>query len=385
MPAVMILGARAPVALDHARRFARQGWKVFVADSVPCRTSGWSKAVSASIALPPPRDAPLDFGRALAEAARRHRVDLVLPTCEEVFYVSRYRELLPPTVAVATDHIDKLRTLHSKLAFLEIARGCGANVPDSAGVSSIGEARDWARGRPAVLKPEYSRFGVHVHLYPDGIPGDAAPLAAQGRWVAQEYCDGEEICSYSVAVSGKLTAHVAYRPRYRMSRSSSYYFEPMDVPTIRWFVEKLVAKIGYTGQISFDWILGSRGTCTVLECNPRAISGVHLFGAADELPRAFLGDLQNVVEPRVARPRMLAPLMLTVGLVGAIRNSRVTEWRHDYARANDVFLEPGDRMPMLGCVRDFGSHSWRALRKHCTVREATTRDIEWDGEVLPEC
>jgi hypothetical protein len=292
---------------------------------------------------------------------------------------------MPPTVTVATDHIDKLRALHSKLEFLDIARGCGANIPESSGVLSIDEARDWARGRPAVLKPEYSRFGVHVHLYPNGIPANAAPLASQGRWVAQEYCDGDEICSYSVAVAGRLTAHVAYRPLYRMSRSSSYYFEPMDVPTIRWFVERLVAKIGYTGQISFDWILGNRGTCTVLECNPRAISGVHLFGPEDELPGAFTGETEGVVEPRVARPRMLTPLMLTVGLVGAIRNGRMAEWRRDFARANDVFLESGDRMPMLGCVRDFGSHSWRALRKRCTVREATTRDIEWDGEVLPEC
>ena len=31
---VLILGARAPVALDHARRFAAQGWRVLVGDSV---------------------------------------------------------------------------------------------------------------------------------------------------------------------------------------------------------------------------------------------------------------------------------------------------------------------------------------------------------------
>jgi len=87
----------------------------------------------------------------------------------------------------------------------------------------------------------------------------------------------------------------------------------------------------------------------------------------------------------VARPRMLAPLMLSVGLIGALRNGRFDSWRRDFGRASDVFLQRGDRMPVLGCVRDFGSHTWRALQKRCTVREATTRDIEWDGEALPEC
>jgi len=385
MPTVMILGGRAPVALDHARRFAWHRWRVLVADSVPCRTSGWSNAVAATIALPPPRDQPREFARALAAAAQKHNVDLVLPTCEEVFYVARYRELMPTGVAVATDHIDKLRSLHSKLEFLKLAQGCGASVPDSVGVASIEEARDWARGRPMVLKPEYSRFGVHVQLHPNGIPAHSAALPLPGRWVAQEFCEGEEICSYSVAAAGRLTAHVAYRPLYRMSRSSSYYFDPLQVPTIRWFVERLVAKIGYTGQISFDWILGNRGSCTVLECNPRAISGVHLFAADDSLPRAFTGEEDAVVEPGVPKPRMLAPLMMTVGLASAIRESRIADWKHDFGRASDVLLESGDRLPMIGCVRDFGSHAWRAVRKRCTVREATTRDIEWDGEVLPEC
>ena len=42
-------------ALDHARRFQRQGWQVHVADSIPCRLSGWSSAVAATHALRPPR------------------------------------------------------------------------------------------------------------------------------------------------------------------------------------------------------------------------------------------------------------------------------------------------------------------------------------------
>jgi NAD(P)-dependent dehydrogenase (short-subunit alcohol dehydrogenase family) len=52
---VLILGGRAPVALDHARRFAHQGWTVWVADSIPCQISGASRAVSATLRVASPR------------------------------------------------------------------------------------------------------------------------------------------------------------------------------------------------------------------------------------------------------------------------------------------------------------------------------------------
>ena len=380
----MILGGRAPVALDHARRFARLGWRVHVADSVPCRLSGWSRAVAGTVRLPPPRHEPRAFATALARSLAELRVDLLLPTCEEVFYVARHRELLPATTIVATDGFDKLRALHSKLEFLELARGCGAHVPDSAPVESIAEARAWARDRPLVLKPEFSRFGVYVRLHPAGLPSNAPELARLGRWVAQEHCSGEELCSYSVAVGGRVTAHVAYRPLYRMAGSSSYYFDPVAEPRILAFVAAFVAKTGYTGQISFDWIRRADATLAVLECNPRAISGVHVFALDDDLPSAFTGDAA-LAAPSAPQAAMLAGAMLTAGLAGAARAGRLAAWRRDFARARDVLCAGGDAQPLAGGLCDLGSHVLRALRRRCSVREAMTLDIEWDGESLPEC
>src|SRR5205823_2144052 len=166
MPNVLILGGRAPVAADHARRFAAQGWTVHLADSIPCRISGWSRAVRSTVALASPRFDPAGFIATLAGAIRRHAIDLVVPTCEEVFYLSRYRPALPSSCRILADDFDQLRTLHSKWVFLGAAGACGGNPPDSALVAGIAQAREWANGAPAVLKPEFSRFGVHVRLYP---------------------------------------------------------------------------------------------------------------------------------------------------------------------------------------------------------------------------
>ncbi|RSZ56343.1 ATP-grasp domain-containing protein [Massilia atriviolacea] len=384
MPKVLILGGRAPVAADHARRFAGQGWTVHIGDSIPCRSSGWSHAVRSTIALASPRFDPAGFIAGLSRAIAEHAIDLVVPTCEEVFYLSRYRHALPSSCRILADDFDKLRSLHSKWDFLQLADACGGKPPASALVHSIGEAIDWAAGAPAVLKPEFSRFGVHVRIYPEGIAADAPALADMGRWVVQHYRPGQELCSYSVAEQGRLLAHAVYLPKYRLKRSSSYYFAHHASERIAAFAARFVARQHFTGQISFDWIDAGNDSPAVIECNPRAISGVHLFGRGDVLPAALDGTASGLVTPSTRRARMIAPVMASAGLAQALANRRVGAWRRDFLAADDVLGVGGDRLPIAGAVADMGSYLALSLRQRCTLREVATRDIEWDGEALAQ-
>ena len=381
---VLILGGRAPAALDHARRFAHQGWKVFIADSIPCQISGASRAVTATLRVASPRHAPSRFVDDLRKASLEHAIDLIVPTCEEVFFVSRYRDRLPAHVRVVADEFNKLRDVHSKWRFLSLAQGCGVEVPDSALVTSLDEARDWAATRPVVLKPEFSRFGVHVRLYRHGIPDDAPPLASLGKWVAQAYADGREFCSYSVADRGRLVAHSLYQPRWRMSTSSSFYFEAAKIDAIRGFVEHFARKLDFTGQLSFDWIQHDDARVSVLECNPRATSGCHLFALDDPLPAALDGSLTELIEPSSSSPRMVSAVMLSAGLIDAVRRGELRRWARDYRMASDVIGTPGDRGPVAGAIRDLASYARLAVAQRCNMREAATQDIEWDGQELPE-
>jgi hypothetical protein len=378
MPNVLILGGRAPVALDHARRFTAQGWRVVMADSVSCRLAGWSRAVAATVRLAPPRHAPAQFIADLNAVIARERIDLVVPTCEEVFFLSRYRSALPASCRVLADDFDVLRQLHSKWEFTKLAAGC---APDSALVENLDQAREWAAGRPLVLKPEFSRFGVHVRLYPQGMPSTPAPLPPLGPWVAQAYCAGQELCSYSVAERGVLTAHAVYRPVHRLHRSSSFYFAPHASEPIQRFVADLVARLQFTGQISFDWIDSGDGQPRVLECNPRATSGLHLFGLEDAVPAALHGEVGRCITPR-GGARMLGPVMYSAGLAQALAGGGLAGWRRDASQAGDVLTAPGDWLPVAGALLDMAWFAKTALQRRCTLREAATSDIEWDGEEL---
>ncbi|KMM73933.1 hypothetical protein ACP93_19210 [Xanthomonas sp. NCPPB 1128] len=387
-PGVLITGARAPVALDLARRFAAQGWRVHLADSVASRISGWSRAVAAHHRVAPARDAPRAWLADLNDVLARQRIDVLVPTCEEVFYLARYRSALPAQLHLPLHDFDTLRTLHSKYAFMELARGLDSDVdvPDSIRVHDLEQAREWAGTAPLVLKPEFSRFGVHVRLYPHGMLAADTPLPDQGAWVAQRYCDGEERCSYALARDGVLLAHAVYRPRYRLRRSSSYYFDAAPDPQIERFTAQLVQALRFSGQISFDWMVSAQGRCSVIECNPRATSGLHLFAATDPLVALLCGDAgdaQAPLRPADDRAAMLGMLMLGVALPAALGHGRLRQWRQDYVRAEDVLAPRGDRWPLAGTLCDLGSHARLALAQRCSVREAATRDTEWDGEALP--
>ncbi|HET9445934.1 MAG TPA: hypothetical protein VFO35_06730, partial [Steroidobacteraceae bacterium] len=329
--------------------------------------------------LPPPRDALAAFAAELNAVIRRERIDLLLPTCEEVFFVSRVRNRLPSSCTVFAGPFEQLRELHSKWTFLALARECDVPAPDSACVQDIDAARKWAAGRGVVLKPEFSRFGVHVRLYPHGIPEDAPPLESLGAWIVQAFQAGTEICSYSIAVNGRLRAHMAYRPAWRIARSSSYYFDPVSSPRIRKFVERFVGRQNFTGQISFDWIESPTGELHALECNPRAISGLHLFELDDPLPAAMVGEQDSVIAPAGPTPRMLSPMMLSVGLPVALRQSNLQQWRHDWSRARCALAIPGDKAALFGAIADMEALLRISARRRCNLRTAATRDIEWDG------
>lgn len=376
---VLILGGRSPAALEHARRFHHHGWIAHVADSIPCRLSGASTAVAFSHGLASPRQNAPGFVADLNRIVTAHRIDLLLPTCEEAFHVSRHLGSLPTGLEVAVDQFDKMAMLHSKWRFLEVARRHGLRVPESSRVRTLAEAREWAQGGAIVLKPEFSRFGVHVRLYPHGIPRGVSELPQMGQWVAQQMVEGDELCSYTIAHLGRVLAHASYRPAYRLGCSSSYYFDPVHHQGIREATAALARGTGYSGQISLDWIVNADGHAVALECNPRASSGLHLFPLATDLPTTLLGG-GPLHEPGPGRARMIAPIMLGWGLHGAARDRQLGRWLRDWRRADDVIAVPGDRRPMLGASVDLGSYARMAARQRCSLREAATRDIEWDGE-----
>jgi glutathione synthase/RimK-type ligase-like ATP-grasp enzyme len=378
---VLILGARAPACLEWARAFHASGWRVTAADSLNWPLTRSSCAIHSYLKLPEPRSNPALWIETLRRLIEERGIDLILPTCEEVFYLSHGIRQLAPLCRVMTSDFSTMHRLHHKYQFAEMTASWSITAPET----WLLESDDAVLALPTtpnelVFKPVYSRFASRTLLRPKREAlNKIHPTPAQ-PWVAQRYVAGREHCSFSLLVEGRLTAHACYHPRYRVGSGSGIYFEPSDPPEIRKFLEEFGNACGYTGQVGFDFIETPDGHFRVLECNPRATSGVHLFDDRPQaLVAALLGEGQNGLLLATPAPRMVALAMLLFAAPTHV--SERAFWR-DFKGARDVVVRQGDFKPLSAQIPGVLEIVGRALVRRRGLLAAATADIEWDGQSL---
>jgi predicted ATP-grasp superfamily ATP-dependent carboligase len=371
---VLVTGARAPVALEVARSFAALGWRVHLADSVAATAARWSRLGVPVHRLPPPRTRFAAFVSALAELALKIGAELIVPTCEEVFYVAAAE----PPVPVFAPPLATLRDLHSKHRFVALAERCGLDVPatslvtDRSGLAALDRER-------IVLKPEFSRFAAATLVRPSAPAVARLAPSPDHAWVAQAFVAGEELCLWTAVHAGRVTASALYRPLLRHGRSAAYAFEAVDWPPALAIAERIAAATGMTGHLAVDLIRTPDGRAMPIECNPRAVSGVHLF-AGDALARAILGEPRP--SPGPGTRRHLAPAMALMGLPRALLRGELGEFAATWRDGLDAIGRPGDRLPAVGAVVDAARFAALGLTRRRSPTRQTTADIEWNGEPI---
>jgi len=380
MANILLTGGRAPATLDLARSFHKAGHSVFVAESLAGSLTGASNAIRDAFVVPSPRQQPDAFIDALAAIIQRQGIDLLIPTCEEIFYVALGLEKLAGLCRVFAEPIERLRLLHDKWQFIETARSAGLPVPGTLRIETETDLRAaFARWPRLVLKPVYSRFAARTLILPsDSTDFDTLGASPISPWVAQEYLAGQPLCTYSVAHAGRLTAHAAYRSEFTAGQGATIHFQHVNHPASLAWVRRFVEAFGFTGQIAFDFI-ETDGTVRAIECNPRATSGIHLLAAAPAFPDAFFHSAMDCLFPPAQPAPMLAAAMLLYGLPAALEKGRLSDWWQAFHAGRDVIFRRADMGPTFAQWRSilhFISLGWR---RGTTALEASTLDIEWNG------
>jgi hypothetical protein len=383
MTTILITGARAPVAQDLARACRATGMTVHLADSVMPWAARMLQPRFPIHRLPPPRQAFPAFRAALSTLVDATGADLILPTCEEIFWIAEAAQRDGHVARLFAPPPALLRRLHSKALFPQLARELGLDAPETHVVASRDDlGRVPIEPAALVLEPEFSRFGSHVKVAPnDAAIARIEPTSAR-RWVAQRRIIGEEISSWAAIRAGAVTAFAAYRPRWRHGRTAAYQLEAVDLPAVRRITDRIAEATAMSGHLSFDVLVDRDGRAWPVECNPRAVSGLHLFDASPGLGRAIIED-GPCLTPPAGRPRHLAPAMLLLGVPAALREGRLGALLVDWRAGRDVIGRSGDRLALVGSLVDAARFAWTALRAGRSATAATTADIEWDGEPIP--
>ncbi|MGC5770923.1 ATP-grasp domain-containing protein [Paenibacillus pabuli] len=412
---VLLTGGRAPVTLDLARMLHRAGHRVYVAESVVRHLCRWSSAVEQCFIVPSPRHETENYLFEMESLVQTWQIDVLIPMCEEVFYIAQGAERLRDYCHVLVSSLEQLHKFHHKYDFIQLAASFGLSVPVTRLIDSRQEwmemqadleiAGEW------VWKPVYSRFAARVrmpmsstadfdggspdqkmhaikvkqHRLQNNPPGDAE-ITAAFPWVAQAYIAGKILCTYSVAYEGTIVAHTTYDSRYRTgSVGASVYFEHVEHEGIYDWVRQFVQATGFSGQIGFDFIETADGQVFAIECNPRATSGIHLFHPGDGLVRALiapdeLAKAAEVVIPKQSSKAMLTLPMLGSGLQQLWGKGNLRAWMAAWRGTRDVVYLRHDAKPWFEQFAVVLS-AWRLARKHkLSLTEALTQDIEWNGE-----
>jgi len=383
---ILITGARAPACLEWARLLRKAGCAVAAADSAAVPLTRFSACIERWFRLPAAVQDVNAYGEALLAAARGFRADLILPTCEEAFYIAHQKRRLERQCRVFVAEFDLMARLHDKAAFAELSHGLPISTPPTVRLETVEAVMQQAAcARDLVFKPVYSRFAASTLIRPEAEALRAMRPSAEQPWIAQQYVAGRELCSYSLLQEGRLLAHACYHPKYRVGQGSGIYLEPVESDPIRSFVHAFGQATGYTGQAGFDFIESVQGALTVLECNPRATSGIHLFPAqflelASQLSQER--PAQEMVVDAKGSPRRVSVAMALFAAPRLRSLSALREFGRDWRRASDILSAPQDRGPVLAQILGLGEVFYQAIRLGRPALSATTYDIEWNGQSL---
>ncbi|PJF07934.1 hypothetical protein [Pseudorhodobacter sp. MZDSW-24AT] len=372
--AVLVTGARAPVALHWAWALRAAGRPVHLADSLRWPI-GRGFAAGYLRHAPPAFD--LDgFRRDLLRLCAEHGIGQIVPTCEEVLWLAQIApDLAAAGVRVLAPPFPVLAQAHDKAAFIALCAGFWPHVPQTWRLSTQADLEGLPDPAGLVLKPVFSRFATRTLLRPSAAQVARLRPTAQAPWVAQAFLPGREICAYAIAVEGEVTALAVYHPLYRAGRGAGIYFQPVDPgPALR-FVRAFAQATGWSGQLSFDLIETEAGLAPI-ECNPRATSGLHLLRAPGALVAALEGG-GPLVLPDARGPQCVRLAMWLYGAWGA--RGRFGAFRADLARAEEALVWGGARVGVAAQLRAVAEIGAIALRRRQGLQAASTADIEWNG------
>lgn len=388
----LVTGMMTPVGLFTVRRLAELGFEVTAGGCTRWDYSMYSNGVRRRLLFPSTRYEPLQFAQAVLEELATGRYDIYVPTFEDAFLMSYYRDEVNRHARFLTMSQDDILAAHDKGNMREVARSIGVPVPDPTFVPHSRQELDGIFAQvhyPVVIKPRRAcqSNGQQVVQDPGMLPGlywkvvkeygfsdDELPLV-------QRFVNGRLVCTVGLAQGGDLLGQVAFTAlrTYPRAGGTTSYKEVIDSPKARKYDAALVKRLNWTGFFSTDYMQDETGELHLIDCNPRMApgmimghnAGADLFGAYIDM---VLGKAPRPIAAPVvgARGRMqfleLGWILDTVfdkNMTAAQKRRAWREWRHrDGNPVKDDVLSWKDVMPGLVLYSFIFTRVPRLLSEH---------------------
>ncbi|MFC7687340.1 ATP-grasp domain-containing protein [Ureibacillus sp. GCM10028918] len=378
---ILLTGGRAPATYYLARLLRQQGNTLFMAESLPKHLCMRSNLFQKSFRVNSPNDNRHAYIEDLIQIIQECKIDLLIPTCEEVFHIAYAYDQLSKYCRVFCEPLDIIKTFHHKGLFINTLRNKFSeyiHVPftvfiDTTKTNSRAEISNYLEAnsinfiKEYVCKPAYSRFGTEV-VFKKGSEILDLLFLKKNIWVIQEKIKGIQICTYAIADNGHMRLFSAYQTNDSVGLSATIYFEPYINRKLEEFVRRYIEEYKYTGQIAFDLILTDNDEFYPIECNPRTTSGVCLFPLAQR---------QQTTEPYIVGTETT---MLGLAMLQTFFSKNIMKQIHKMTRAKDIVWNTKDPNAFFDQITSFLYLLKESRKRKISSYQMSTLDIEWNGK-----
>jgi predicted ATP-grasp superfamily ATP-dependent carboligase len=377
---VIITFGRSFHALELARLLNAAGHQIYLVDSIRTYVGRFSNAVKRCIKVPSPRFDHEGYIAALIDIVQREKIDLIIPIYEETTQLSHAIDRFPKSCQLFCPPFDLYQTLHNKWSFQCKLQELNIPTLKASLIESNEDLKHLDFTTPFAIKACYSRASNDVRKVFPNQPIQPIALEPHNPWIAQEWMEGNKFCTYSICHEGKVYAHATYPVKYAIDGNSCLIFENTTHPAILQWITDFVQKVGYTGQIAFDFIESASGQLYAIECNPRATSGLLLFDKA-----FFKQNLTPLFPAPHARKQIATGMLLYGWRKSAIHNNSFLKFFKALCTTKDVVFRVSDLKPFLFEPLVFASLLKNSMRKKLPIPAYYTHDHDWNGEALRTC
>ncbi len=226
-----------------------QGLNVWTADTSKYNICSMSKMCCGSFTYPDPFTDEEGFINTLVNKVEELHPKMLLPTHEEGFIISRYRNRFPENLIIPVDEESKLLTLSNKKKATNLA--CEAGVPVPQVFTDIYEVKEF----PVVFKTVYGNSAKSVFF-----PKNRSELSA----LAQQY-KNEDVLIEEWIGGGDMSVDCI---RYKNFFAASVYRailtktsgggtttqrEIVDIPELVCYAKQFLDKVDYNGVCGLDF------------------------------------------------------------------------------------------------------------------------------------
>lgn len=315
---------------------------------------------------------PGEFLHFLADMVRNEKYDVVLPTHEQVYLLSKFRDVVGEAAGIALPHFDAMRSMQDKAEFTRTLESLGLPYPQTSFATTEADlAHNWSY--PFYLKLAHSTAGLGVfHIADeDDLAKRIELLRADGNldgsveMLVQQPAKGNQATVQAVFDHGRMIGSHMFDARRLGVGGMSAARTGADHPVVREHIERLGSHLQWHGAMFIDYFYDyETERPEYIECNPRVgetvnawLSGVNL---PEQLVRLSAGESVEVLEPAPAgqRTQSFFMILLSMAYNGATRRELLKEIvqfrlrRGLYEDSQDELTRPRDdylsMIPMWG-------------------------------------